>query len=123
MLADRHPQAYRQLYGKVDYRFARSWKVPLLKSGPGVERINPHMVNVQPPFGIQLGLAHFKFYPGLDGRIADALERRAHYLGAIEYEFLKAVVEHFADERLICRQSRQYRAPRDLQVADLIWAR
>jgi hypothetical protein len=111
------------LYGKVDYRFARSWKVPLLKSGAGIQRVDPHMVNVQPPFDIQLALAHFKFYPGLDRRIADALERRGHYLGSIEYEFLRFAVDHLADERLICRQSRQYRTPRDLHLPGLIWVK
>ena len=121
MLADRHPETFRKLYANVPYRFARSWKVPLLKRGAGVRRINPHMVNVQPPFDIQLGLAHFKFYPGLDTRIADALDRRAHYLGAIEYEFLKAALDHFADEPLICHQSAKYDAPGDLQAAGLIW--
>jgi hypothetical protein len=123
MLANRHPQTFRKLYGNLGYRFAKSWKVPLLKTGAGIQRLDPHMVDVQPPFDIQLGLAHFKFYPGLDRRIGEALERRAHFLGAIEYEFLQAAVALFADEPLICHQSREYSSPRDLQAAGLIWAR
>jgi hypothetical protein len=121
MLATRHPQIYRKLYGTHRYRFAKSWKVPLLKTGIGIRRPDPHIVDVHAPFDIQLGLAHFKFYPGLDRRIRDALERRSHYMGAIEYQFLQASLELLADEPLIFSQSRKYSSPRDLEAADLIW--
>ena len=93
-----------------------------MKTGAGIRRVDPHTVDVQPSFNIQLALAHFKFYPGLDRRIEESLARRAHFSGAIEYEFLRAAVDQFAEESLICDQSRQYRSPRDLEDADLIWA-
>jgi hypothetical protein len=122
MLASRFPQAYLEIYGRHRYRHAKSWKVPLLKTGAGIERPGPHMVSVALPLDVQLGLAHFKFYPELDARIRESLERKAHFLGAIEYRFLRAVLDLLPDEPLICDRSIEYRSPADVEDAGLIFA-
>ena len=123
MLAARHPDRFKQIF-RTDhpYRFAKLWKVPLLKTGSGIRRTDPHNVSVSPPMGIQLALAHFKFYPATDRKVAEALERRTHFLGAIEYEFLEAVLELFPEETLVTEKSVRYRTPADLENAGLIWA-
>lgn len=41
MLAERDPQTFHKLYGNIHYRFAKSWKVPLVKAGAGIRYINP----------------------------------------------------------------------------------
>lgn len=123
MLAERHPERLKQIYRKDHpYRFAKLWKVPLLKTGSGIRRTDPHNVSIVPPMGLQLALAHFKFYPAIDQKVAEALERRTHFLGAIEYEFLRAVIELFPDELLVTERSVEYRSPTDLEDAGLIWA-
>ena len=123
LLAERHPERFKQIY-RTDhpYRFAKLWKVPLLKTGSGVRRTDPHNVSLSPPMGIQLALAHFKFYPATDQKIAEALERRTHFLGAIEYEFLQAVLELFPEEPLVTDRSIRYRCAANLEDAGLIWA-
>jgi Glycosyl transferase family 2 len=118
----RHPELVEAIYGEEVYRYAKLWKVPLLKTGSDTFRIGPHNVDTRPPEFIQLALAHFKFYPELDRRIEESLARNVHYLGAVEYRFLKMCLELFADESLLFRRSKYYRSPQDLEDAKLMWA-
>ena len=123
LLSERHPERIKQIFRtNHPYRYAKLWKVPLLKTGSGIRRPEPHNVSIAPPMGLQLALAHFKFYPATDKKVAEALERRTHYLGALEYEFLQAVLELFPDEPLVNKRSLRYRTPADLEDAGLIWA-
>jgi hypothetical protein len=123
MLAVDHPEIFHSIYGEGTYRVAKLWKVPLVKTGQGVSRTTPHDVSITPPESIQLALAHFKFYPQLDRRIAESLERGSHFSGALEYRFLKAVIEHYGDVDLVAEPSVQYRSPADLEEFELLFAR
>lgn len=121
-LNQHHPQKIAAIYGDMQYRLAKLWKVPLVKTGVGIVRSGPHNINIEPPAGIQLALAHFKFYPGLDDRVRLALSREGHFNGGVEYRFLRAVLDLFPDESLICSRSVEYRSPEDVERAVLMWA-
>ncbi|MGF1549547.1 MAG: glycosyltransferase family 2 protein [Sphingomonadaceae bacterium] len=115
------PEVAKTIFDE-EYGFARLWKVPLIKEGQGVVRADIHDVNVTTPLGIQLALAHFKFYPGLDKRIAAALESKAYFAGSREYRFLRAAIDHLPDEKLVGDDSIEFRSPRDMEMAGMIWA-
>ena len=118
----RYPGKIEEIYGNLAYRVARMWKVPLLKTGEGIVRTNAHTVNARPTDQVQLGLAHFKFYPGLDKRVQDALKRQGYFGASVEYRFLQALLELFPDEPLTFPRSVKYRSPASLEEAGLIWA-
>jgi hypothetical protein len=122
-LAKRFPEKIGEIYGDKPYRIAKTWKVPLVKTGEGIVRLDPHNVNVRPSDSIQLGLAHFKFYPGLDARVQNALHRQGYFQASVEYRFLDAVLSLMPDERLVCPRSVQFRSPADLEQVGHIWVR
>jgi Glycosyl transferase family 2 len=124
-LAKQHPEKIQEIYGDDPYRVARTWKVPLIKAGSGILRANAHYVDskMDPPKDIQLGLAHFKFYPGMDARVQNALDRKGYFQASVEYRFLKTVLDLFPDEKLTFERSIQYRSPADLERAGHIWVR
>ncbi len=74
-----------------------------------------------PPFDIELALAHFKFGPDLDTKIAEALATNIHYLGSIEYRFLDAAVRRFNDDDLRFERSRGFDGTRSLAKAGFIF--
>ena len=123
MLQARYPESIREIYGDSRYRIGKMWKVPLLKTGEGIIRRNAHGVNITVSDDIQLGLAHFKFYPELDKRVHQALSREGHFQGGVEYRFLRKVLELLGDEPLIFRGSVEYRSPSDLERVGLIWSK
>jgi hypothetical protein len=123
MLAKDYPEIVEEIYASLKYRYAKLWKVPVLKTGSGIRRTDPHNVNVRPPDDVQIALAHIRFYPGLDDRVKAALDRQTHFLGSVEHRFLKAVLALFPDEPLTSPRSVEYRSPADLERAGLIWAR
>ena len=118
-----HPEKIPEIYGDNPYRIAKTWKVPLVKTGEGIVRLDPHNTNVRPTDSIQLGLAHFKFYPGLDQRVHNALDRQGYFQASVEYRFLDAILELMPDERLVCPRSVCFRSAADLEGAGHIWAR
>lgn len=120
LLRERDPAAHAAIYKGRGYQMAALWKTPLVRTGAGVVRVSSHSVNVTPPPDVELALAHFKFGPDLDGRIADALARRNYYLGSIEYRFLDAVLRRFEDEDLLCARSRRYQGAASLAEAGFI---
>ena len=122
-LAARYPQSIKEIFGDSRYRIGRMWKVPLLKTGQGIVRTSAHGVNVAVPAGLQLALAHFKFYPELDQRIHQALSREGHFQGGIEYRFLRKVLDLLPDEPLLLAESVEYRSPADLERVGLTWSK
>jgi hypothetical protein len=122
-LAREYPAKIPEIYGDKPYRVAKTWKVPLIKSGQGIVRTDPHNINVIPPDDIQLGLAHFKFYPGLDARVQNALDRQGYFQASVEYRFLNTILDLFPDVQLTFERSVEYRSPADLERAGHIWAR
>jgi cyanophycin synthetase len=113
------PEAYQTIFAGKSYLMPNLSKVPFIKTGRGIERWNSHTVNRQPPFDVEVALAHFKFGPDLDGRIARALAERTYLLGSIEYQFLQAVLERFADLDLRCDRTRRFDDPGALGAAGL----
>ena len=122
LLAKQYPEKMTEIYGDKAYRFAKLWKVPMIKTGSGIVRTTAHDVNLEPPADIQLALAHFKFYPGMDQRIDEAFAREGHFQGGVEYKFLRAILELFPEERLVGPRSVEYRSPEDLERVGLMWA-
>lgn len=124
-LAKEYPEKIAEIYGDKPYRVAKTWKVPLIKAGSGILRTDPHSINIkmEPPQHIQLGLAHFKFYPGLDARVQNALDRQGYFQASVEYRFLRNILDLFPDEKLTFERSMEYRSPADLERAGHIWVR
>lgn len=121
MLKERHPGLHGHLVDGRNYTPASLWKVPLIKTGCGVTLESVHEVNVQPPFDIELALAHFKFGPDLDGRIADALISRSYFRSSQEYEFLKVAIDVLATESLVYPGSMEYLGPQSLEAAGFVF--
>ena len=99
---------------------AALWKTPLIKTGSGVFLVNSHSVNVTPPLDIELALAHFKFGPDLDAKVAEALADRNYYLGSIEYRFLAEAIRRFDGDDLLGERSRRFDGARSLADAGFI---
>ncbi|MDO8419516.1 MAG: glycosyltransferase family 2 protein [Rubrivivax sp.] len=120
MIEARDRAVFEQLVHGKNYRTPALWKVPLIKVGSGVALESVHDVNVQPPFDIELALAHFKFGPDLDERIAGALLSRSYFRGSIEYEFLRAAIDVLEGESLVCPGTMAYAGPQSLEQAGFV---
>jgi hypothetical protein len=123
MLAEADLQTLRQAYGKHPMTLAKNWKVPLLKHGQGIRYVNDHEISVHPAPGIQGCLAHFKFCPNLDEKIAFALSSGAYYNASMEYRFLAATIERLEERSLLAPESMKYCGPESLVAAGLLSAR
>jgi len=123
MLQEHHPERFDDIFTKVTKHFIYSklWKVPLLKTGQRIIRLDTHSVNAVAAPDVQLALAHFRFYPRLDAKIADAVERGSYARGSQEYRFLEAVIELFENESLICKQSRRFEGAGSLEAEGLMF--
>ncbi len=99
-LRDEHPDVFASIFQGRGYLMPSLFKVPFVLGHRGIIRQNAHMVNRQPPFDIEVALAHFKFGPDLDGKITDALKRQQYYLGSIEYRFFEAAIRLFGRDDL-----------------------
>ena len=119
-LADTDPDLVAKIYGAHPVSLAKSWKVPLLRHGSGVRRIGDHEISVPPTSGPAVALAHFKFYPNLDDKIADAIERGQYYNASMEYFFLQAAVARLGSENLRGPESVRYDGPTSLMLAGLL---
>lgn len=122
MLAERHPARLQAIVGSNPRRAVQMVKVPLLKTGSGIARTTPHHVDVPPPMGIQVALAHFKFFPGSDDKVTDAIERNTHFRDAIAYKLMQANFEELNDEPLVTDRSVRYQGPASVEAAGLMWA-
>lgn len=121
MIEARDRAMFERLVQTRKYRTPALWKVPLIKGGSGVALESVHDVNVQPPFDIELALAHLKFGPDLDVRSAGALLSRSYFRGSIEYEFLRAAVDVLEDESLVCPATMVYAGPHSLEQAGFVF--
>lgn len=119
-LADTAPDLVAKIYGAHPVSLAKSWKVPLLRHGSGVRRIGDHEISVPPTPGPAVALAHFKFYPGLDDKVADAVKRGQYYNASMEYRFLQAAVARLGGESLLGPESVRYSGPSSLTLARLL---
>jgi hypothetical protein len=122
MLAEREPALGAAIFGSSPLRAVQMVKVPVLKTGSGISRTTPHHVDVPPPMGIQVAFAHFKFFPGSDDKVAEAIERNTHFRDAMAYKFTRAIFERLNDEPLVTNRSVRYQGPASVEAAGLMWA-
>jgi hypothetical protein len=121
MLFQRHRDEYLAIFDSHPHVTPGLWKVPLLNLASGHWLVTNHSLNVPPFLGLQMVLAHFKFYPGLDKKIAYALRSKAYYANSREYRMLERAVHYFCDESLLCDQTIEYKSLRDLEQANLLY--
>jgi hypothetical protein len=119
MLSVRDREVLTSIYG-ANVAPPLAWKAPLLKNGAGVIRHGDHHLSVVPRAELSAALAHFKFYPGLDAKIAMALGEGQYAGGSMHYRFLEAALRLLGDEPLIAAQSRRYEGPLSLARAGLM---
>jgi hypothetical protein len=112
---DRH-QAWK------GYRPTMLQKVPLVRVGGAIELINPHTTDKPPYTGTQVALAHFKFTPDLDAKIAHAVSTGGYFANSFYYRQLEKYVPIFEDRPLFSLVSRRYNEPADIQKAYLTFA-
>jgi hypothetical protein len=103
------------------HKGAKLWKVPLVNFASGHWVTNDHELNAPPFLGLQVALAHFKFYPGLDAKIAWAIESKGYFDLSRNYRMLERVLHYFGDKTLLCDQSVELRSRRDLEHANLMY--
>jgi len=120
MLLERKPDLVRQVYGDHPVSLAKNWKVPLLRHDCGVVRHGDHEVSVAPGAGLDIALAHFKFYPALDRKIADALQLGQYYNASMEYRFLAAALDELGNVSLVAPETRRFEGPHSLSAAGLM---
>ena len=116
-----HRDEFLEIFHSNLYKIAKLWKVPLVNFASGHRMVNDHELDVPPYLGLQMVLAHFKFYPGLDRKIAYALESEAYFASSREYRVLERVLYHFGDEPLVGEESVEYKSLRDLEQASLLF--
>jgi hypothetical protein len=105
------------------YNHAHMTKVPLVHWGPRTQMSSAHHVNVPPTDQVQLVLAHFKFYPGYQARIADAMATGGYWRNSIEYRFLDIATRNLSDWPLAGPRSRRFDSVEDLVTAGLLFSR
>lgn len=118
MLRD-HPEEIAKIYGDTAY-LAKNWKIPLLKNGVGILRNGDHEISLAPSGELSGALAHFKFHPDLDKKIAVALGEGQYFNRSQEYAFLRTVIRFFGDADLVGPESRTFDGARSLEEAQLI---
>lgn len=106
-----------------DHELASMHKVPLHKWGPASVMASSHRAHIAATDSIQLVLAHFKFYPGFEKRIADALASKAYWLNSSEYRFLDIATRELVDWPLQGPRSRRFESAQDLVDAGLLYSR
>jgi hypothetical protein len=121
-LQKHYPEEMAKIYGTspVMSLMAMNFKFPLLKCGPGQTRVGDHFVEKMTGLNHGCALAHFKFYPGLDHKVAMALAEGQYFRGSLEYKFIDLAIRKLDDIDLLCRSSVRYREPADLVSAHLI---
>lgn len=109
----------RLLQRNGPYRPAKNYKFPLLRTSDTVRRAGDHNIEGTVRFASSCVLAHFKFYPGLDHKLATALAERQYFQGSIEYELIGLILRKIGAHSLLGPESRTYRDIGDLVDAQL----
>jgi len=98
-------------------------KVPLVRWREDVHLLNAHHVNIAANDDIQLILAHFKFHPGIEKKVKDALATKAYWQDSVEYRILDLAFEHLANWSLLDSNSGRFSSCLDLESAGLLYLR
>jgi hypothetical protein len=116
------PEEMAKIYGtsSVMSLMAMNFKFPLLRCGAGQSRVGDHFVERMDRLNHGCALAHFKFYPGLDQKVATALAEGQYFRGSLEYKFIDLAIRKLNNADLLCQSSVNYREPADLVSAKLI---
>ena len=97
-----------------------NFKFPLLKQSAGVRWKGCHRITAAPDLSFGCALAHFKFYPELDAKLATALGEGQYYSASSEYRFLALAMKLLGRSDLPCAESVRFRSPADLAAASLL---
>lgn len=114
------PEMFKEIYPKGWWPVNLS-KVPLVKWGGGICYKNDHQINGRPYTGHMVALAHFKFYPGLDEKIAYAISSNTYAFASKQYKFLDLVIRQFSERSLLALVTRRYTGPDALKNAALLY--
>lgn len=115
------PWVLEHVYGRPQHAWmTKCWKVPLLKHGQGITRRGDHEISVAPATNCDVALAHFKFLPRFDRRVAMAVADAQYYGQSLEYRFLQAAIAAVGDRSLLGAESRRYAGPESLVAAHLL---
>jgi hypothetical protein len=121
LLLRQHRAAFLPIYGDR-VALPMSWKAPLLKNGAGVARVGDHALSVKADMRFSGALAHFKFTPGLDAKIATALDERQYTLGSLHYRSLEAATRLMGDTPLLAPVTRRFEGPQSMEDAQAMGA-
>jgi hypothetical protein len=116
------PQEFEKIIAPGNlYRPPKMWKVPLLKHGYGVRRIMKHEATSSPSIPQGLALMHFKFFPGYQSKVADAIVSSQYYRNSLEYRLLNLAHDKLSDCSLIDDSYTQlYQGSESLVAAKLL---
>jgi hypothetical protein len=104
------------------YKYPNINKVPLVKWMPGTTMLSAHRLNRPVSDQAQLVLAHFKFYPGMEQRVQDAITRSVYWNDSIEYKILDLVMKVLPDWQLFNQTtSCRYTGAPDLEQAGMLY--
>lgn len=103
--------------GPRDYAGALEYKFPIMKSSGTRQRVADHYISGVPSIRNACTIAHFKFYPELDGKVRTALTEGQYYKGSVEYRMLDFALRRLGDADLVTAVSRRYTSPADLVAA------
>jgi hypothetical protein len=81
------------------------------------QRMDDHNISGVPSIRNACAIAHFKFYPELDGKVRTALSEGQYYKGSVEYRMLDFALKRLGDADLVTAVSRRYTSPADLVAA------
>lgn len=104
------------------YLGALNYKFPIMKSSEKLQRVGDHRISKLTTIGHACAIAHFKFYPELDEKVATAMAEGQYFAGSVEYKFLNFVLEKLNTANLLCRKSRKYLSPEDMVSANILQA-
>jgi hypothetical protein len=78
------------------------------------------MINISPTQANAVALAHYKFIPCLDDKIAIAVKEQQYFAGSFEYRLLGLAVARLPFETLVCPRTRRFNGPGSLVAAKLL---
>lgn len=120
-MATAQPWVMEHIYGRPQPSWmTKCWKVPLLRHGQGITRRGDHEISVPPATNCDVALAHFKFLPGFDRKVAAAVADAQYFGHSLEYRFLQAAIAAVGQGSLLGPESRRYAGPESLVAANLL---
>jgi hypothetical protein len=120
LLAQRCPSDLFAIYGERRISPPAIYKVPLLRHGAGIRRIGDHAIALGTSAANGVALAHFKFSPCLDRKIAVAVEEGQHFKGSVEYKLFALAMAKLPFESLVGPRTRQFTGPDSFVAANLL---